>query len=78
MIRRDNAGSVFAMPVLARRLGPGLFHDDAEDLATHLHDGERLERPRASVRDQRARFAFGSHADELVRFFRAAVARRGR
>lgn len=76
-ILKNNAPSIVAIERLARELDVGvLFHDHA-DLAAQLRDRDRLRRLTANMREHRHRFAFDTYADELIAFFRHAIARHG-
>ena len=76
MIQCDNAGSVVAIQSLARGLDLGVFFRTVPELGANLRDRARMDRVRASVWRQREAFAFDSHADRLIAFFREVVAHR--
>jgi hypothetical protein len=76
LLQRDNTGSVVATQTLARQRNLGLFFEDVPDLGRQLRDRERLAAIRADVWAQRADFAFDTHVDALVDFFRKVMAGR--
>ncbi|MEF2277458.1 hypothetical protein V3W47_04045 [Deinococcus sp. YIM 134068] len=73
---RDNRASLVAMQTLAVEHDFGLFYRDFESLAAQLRDRARLEQMTANARAARHLFAFDTHADDLVAFFRQVIARR--
>ncbi|HEU4322541.1 MAG TPA: hypothetical protein VFS21_05255, partial [Roseiflexaceae bacterium] len=74
---RDTGDSLTAVGRLARRHGVGVFYRDYADLAAQLRDRERLARLDANMRAARDQFAFDTHADALLAFFRRIIAARG-
>jgi hypothetical protein len=75
LLQRDNSGAVVAAQTLARQLEIGVFFRSMEHLRAQLADAPRMERIRANVWRQRELFTFDEHADRLVEFFRAVIAR---
>lgn len=69
-IMRENPGSCVAMAELARAHGFGVFYRNFGDLGQQLRDRARLERQTANARAARHHFAFDTHVDELIAFFR--------
>ena len=72
---RDNRHSLVAMQSLAQEHDFGVFYRDFGDLAAQLRDRVRLNERTANARAARRHFAFDTHADALVDFFRETVAR---
>lgn len=75
-ILKDNCGSRVAIQSLAQRYDVGVLFDDFEHLAERLRDRPRLAQLDANMRAARRDFAFDTHADRLVAFFRRAVQRK--
>ena len=69
-ILKDNRHSRVAVQTLARRHDVGLFIADFADLARQLRDRPRLAALTANMRAARYHFAFDTHIDDLVAFFR--------
>lgn len=78
MLQRDNRGSIVASQSLGRQLDLSVLGEDMADIAAQLQDCARMERLREHVWRERDRFTFDAHADRLVDFFRAVVARHRR
>lgn len=78
MLMAENTGHAVAIQSLADRLGVGLRAPDIPALAARLHDRGELDRLRANARGVRGEFAFDTHADRLIAFFREVIARHGR
>jgi glycosyltransferase involved in cell wall biosynthesis len=76
-ILRDNRGSRVAVQSLAQQHDVGVFFEHFEDLAAQLRDHERMAVLNQNMRAARHHYAFDSHVDELLAFFRRAIARRG-
>jgi hypothetical protein len=74
LLQRDNSGARVATESLVRERGMGVFFGDIADLATQLRDRSHVAVVRQRVWTQRLDFAFDSHADALVEFFRKVVA----
>lgn len=77
-ILKDNRDSRVAIQGLALRYDVGLLFGDFADLAAQLRDRDRLARLTANMRAARADFAFDTHVDRLIAFFRAAIERHRR
>ena len=77
MIQRDNAGSTVATQALAKEREIGVFFREIPELAATLRDEASMHRLRANVWRQRQEFAFDTHADRLLGFFREVIAARG-
>lgn len=77
-IMKDNRPAFVAMQHLAEQLDVGVFFRDFDDLAAQLRDRERMAQRTHNMRAARKQFAFDTHVDDLVAFFRAAIERRGR
>ena len=75
-ILKNNAPAIVAMENLARDYDVGVLFEDFADLAVQLRDRPRIQQLTANMRAARFDFAFDTHADRLVDFFRAAIARR--
>ena len=75
-IQLDNSGAYVASQALAQELDVGLFLDQPDELARVLRDPERMSQVRENMWRARDRFTFDAHADDLVAFFREAVAAR--
>ncbi len=73
MLQGDNTGAVVATQSLTREYELGLFFRSMEELATQLRDEPRMAKIRESVWQQRDRFTFDYHADDLVGFFRQVL-----
>jgi hypothetical protein len=74
MLQRANPGSRVAVQTLGRERDLSVFYTSIPDLAAQLHDRALLGRLRESVWRQRALFTFDAHVDDLVGFFRGAIA----
>jgi hypothetical protein len=74
MLQRDNTGSRVAIQTLGRERDLSVFYTSIPDLAAQLTDRERLDQIRDSVWRQREIFAFDTHADALIAFFRQVIA----
>jgi glycosyltransferase involved in cell wall biosynthesis len=74
MIQADNDGSVVAIQSLSRAMNLGPMFCSIDHLATQLHDPIRMDAYRESVWSQRHTFAFDTHADRLITFFRRILA----
>ncbi len=77
-IVRDNRPSRVAVQRLAACYDVGVFFRDFADLGVQLRDRQRLADLTAHMRATRTAFAFDTHADAVVAFFRTIVARRAR
>lgn len=75
-IQRNNKSSLVASQKLATERNLGILWDDVEDLADQLHNRPLLAAVRQSVWRQRSSFTFDAHADELIGFFKQAIAAR--
>jgi glycosyltransferase involved in cell wall biosynthesis len=73
MLQQDNAGSIVAAQALTRRLGIGIDFGSFDELGTKLRRELADRAVRARVADARPAFAFDSHADRLVDFFRRVI-----
>ncbi|HET7094117.1 MAG TPA: hypothetical protein VFI22_11575, partial [Thermomicrobiales bacterium] len=79
MIQRDNSGAIVAAQSLVRRLECGVFYASIPELTARLRDRPQMARLRANIWRRRDAFTFDAHVDELIAFFRQAIAeRRGR
>jgi hypothetical protein len=77
MIQRDNTGAIVATQTLARELDIGIFYDTIDALGAQLRDQARLEQLRRNVWQQRHRFSFDYHVDDLLAFFRKVIGSAG-
>ncbi|PYE56495.1 glycosyltransferase family 2 protein [Deinococcus yavapaiensis] len=75
-ILKDNRHSTVAMQSLAARHDFGVFFGTFEDVAVQLRDPERKRELTENARRARHLFAFDTHADDLVTFFRRLIQRR--
>ena len=75
-ILKDNRHSQVAIQSIAQRLDVGIFFRDFADLGDQLRDREWIAQLTTNMRASRHQFAFDSHVDRLVSFFRQAIARR--
>jgi glycosyltransferase involved in cell wall biosynthesis len=75
-ILRDNAPSRVALQRLAEQHGVGVQFRDFAHLAELLKDRDAMARRTDNMRAARLEFAFDSHVDELIEFFRGTIARR--
>ena len=75
-ILKDNRHSRVAVQSLAQQHDVGIFFNDWSDLARQLGDRERVMELNRNMRAARHAFAFDTHVDDLVAFFRRAIARR--
>lgn len=75
-IMRDNADSCVATQRLAARHDVGVYFADVQDLAAQLRDRHRIAHLTANMRRARREFAFDTHVERLVEFFRSAIDRR--
>lgn len=73
MLQGDNTGAVVATQSLVREFNLGIFFRSMEELAMQLRDEARMAQIRESVWQQRDRFTFDYHADELIGFFRQVL-----
>jgi glycosyltransferase involved in cell wall biosynthesis len=76
-ILKDTGAGRTSVGSLARRHDVGVFFRDFADLGRRLRDRPRIAAQTAHMRAARDQFAFDTHADALVAFFRAAIARHG-
>jgi hypothetical protein len=76
MLQGDNSGSIVATQALAKELDTGFFFKNMTELASQLHNRERLEQVRENVWRQRQIFTFDYHADRLLDYFRQVIAYR--
>ena len=76
LIDADNEGHLAATQNLIRERGIGLLYKDAATLAASLQDRAAMAAMRKRVWQQRLEFSFDHHADRLVDFLRASIARR--
>lgn len=74
LVQYDNSGHIVATQTLARTLDIGLFCTEMQQLGRQLRDAERMAEIRKNVWQQRSRFTFDDHADNLVAFFRQVMA----
>jgi hypothetical protein len=74
MIQKNNAGARVAIQALAQERDLSVFYSSIPDLASQLRETDRMDRIRDSVWRQRDQFTFDAHADELIAFFRSAIA----
>lgn len=74
-IMRDNRPARVAMQRVAQEHDVGVFFKTWHDLAEQLRDHDRLARMTENMRRVRHEFAFDSHADALLAFFRATIER---
>ncbi len=74
-ILKDNRHSRVAVQRIAQDYDVGVYFSDFEDLAAQLRDYPRLEELNQNMRKARADFAFDTHADNLINFFRRAIVR---
>jgi len=74
MIQKNNAGARVAIQALAQERDLSVFYSSIPDLASQLHETDRMDQIRDSVWRQRDEFTFDAHADELVAFFRSTIA----
>jgi hypothetical protein len=72
-ILKDNRHSRVAMQSLAVQYDVGIFFKDFTELATQLRDKERLVQLTANMRSTRSHFAFDTHVDALIEFFRRII-----
>jgi hypothetical protein len=75
MLQRDNRGSIVAAHALALRLGIGIDFRTPEELGARLREECDTPTVRARVTDVREAFAWDTHADRLIEFFRRVIAR---
>ena len=73
MLQRDNSGSIVAAHSLALRLGIGIDFRTPEELGARLRQERDGGEVRARVVDVREAFAWDTHADRLVDFFRGVI-----
>jgi hypothetical protein len=73
MIQPRNDGCIVATQTLARQRGLGLFYSEPLELARALRDRSAMSALRESVWDQRTKFTFDAHVDELIAFFRTVT-----
>jgi len=74
-ILRDNRDARVATQSVARQHDIGLPFASYEELAVRLRDGGRMAALGAHMRAARRHFAFDTHVDDLLHFFRQAIAR---
>jgi len=76
MLQRDNKGHTVATQSIVQNLGLGLFFNDAAELAAQLRDPEKMKQLRQTVWEKRVLFSFDWHVEELIAFFKKAIARK--
>jgi len=74
MLQRDNKGHTVATQSIVQNLGLGLFFNDAAELAAQLRDPEKMKQLRQTVWEKRVLFSFDWHVEELIAFFKKAIA----
>lgn len=74
-IMKDNSHSTVALQRLARQHDVGFFFTDFADLGKQLRDREHLARVTTNMRAARHLFAFDTHVEALIDFFRQAMDR---
>jgi glycosyltransferase involved in cell wall biosynthesis len=74
-IIKDAGSSRAALQRIATQHDVGVFFHDFAHLAELLRDRERIAQQAANMRAARHQFAFDTHADALVAFFRRIIAR---
>ena len=74
-ILKDNRPGSLALQNLALKHDVGVLFRDFADLAVQLRDKPRLRQFTSNMIAARKEFAFDTHADALVRFFRETIAR---
>ncbi len=74
MLQRDNTGHTVATQTIVQNLGLGLFFNDAAELAAQLRDPEKMKQLRQRVWEKRLLFCFDEHVEELIAFFKKAIA----
>lgn len=72
-ILKDNRHSRVAIQSLAEQNDVGVFFTDFADLAAQLSDRRRVARMTANMRAARHEFAFDTHVDGLIQFFRRII-----
>jgi glycosyltransferase involved in cell wall biosynthesis len=72
-IMRDNRPARIALRRIAEQHDVGIYFRDYHDLSAQLRDGARLAELTANMRACRTLFAFDTHVDRLVAFFRAII-----
>ena len=75
MLQRDNRGSIVAAHALALQMGIGIDFRTPEELGARLREECATPAVRARVADVREAFAWDTHADRLIEFFRRVIAR---
>ena len=73
LLQPRSPGCVVAGQRLVADHGLGLLYDDAEDLATQLHDRDRMGSLRDTAWATRDAFTFDHHVDRLIALFRAVM-----
>ncbi len=73
MILFDNAGHIVASQQLLTEMDAGIFFRNIEDLGQQLRNKERMKQLRNNVWNNRMKFSFDFHADELIRFFKELI-----
>jgi glycosyltransferase involved in cell wall biosynthesis len=73
---RATPGSLTSVGRIARAHDVGVFYTDFADLADQLRDRRRLAELDANMRAARELFAFDTHVDDLIAFFRRIIALR--
>lgn len=76
MLQRDNSGHTVATQSIVKNLRLGLFFNDAAELAAQLRDPEKMKQLRQTVWEKRVLFSFDWHVEELIAFFKKAIARK--
>ncbi len=76
MLQRDNKGHTVATQSIVQNLGLGLFFNDAAELAAQLRDPKKMKQLRQTVWEKRVLFSFDWHVEELIAFFKKAIARK--
>lgn len=76
MLQRDNSGHLVATQSIVQKLGLGLFFNDAAELAAQLRDQQKMKQLRQTVWEKRVLFSFDWHVEELIAFFKKAIARK--
>lgn len=73
MLQRDNSGHVVATQSICKELGIGIFFKEMNELADILSDKKYMMQIRENMWKHRMEFAFDSHVNAVVEFFRKVI-----
>lgn len=74
MLQKDNTGHIVATQSLVQKMEIGICFNTFEDLAEQLLNKNRMSQIRTNMLNNRFKFTFDYHIDELIAFFHKVIA----